>query len=79
LIVAAAVSASAPLLGRAQGALDLVAPILTERRPPMSAYADLTESPAARQMFAEASLLVGDAQRRALRIAGMIDSLVPVE
>lgn len=67
----------APLLGVAQAALDLVASVLPERRPPASTYANLTESPAARQLFAEATLLVGGARRRLLRVAATIDGLSP--
>jgi alkylation response protein AidB-like acyl-CoA dehydrogenase len=67
----------APLLGVAQAALDLVASVLPERRPPASTYANLRESPAARQLFAEATLLVGGARRRLLRVAATIDGLSP--
>lgn len=75
--LAVEVTTVAPLIGMAQAALDMVASILDERRPPMSAYANLTQSPAARQMFADASLLVGDARRRVLHIAATIDGLSP--
>ncbi|WP_197383650.1 acyl-CoA dehydrogenase family protein [Mycolicibacterium mengxianglii] len=67
----------APLLGVAQAALDLVASVLPVRRPPMSAYANLTESPAARQLFADATLLIDGARRTVLHIAGTIDGLSP--
>jgi alkylation response protein AidB-like acyl-CoA dehydrogenase len=69
------VSGIAPLLGVAQAALDLVAPIMATRRPPQSTHANLAEVPAARETFAQASLLVEDAYQRALRIAGRADDL----
>ena len=75
--VAVSLTTFAPLLGVAQAALDLVASVLAERRRPTPGYANVTESPTARQMFAEASLLVGDAHRRVFRVAATIDSLSP--
>ena len=76
-LVAATVVSFAPLLGVAQAALDLVTSILGERRPPMSAYANLTESPQARHTFAEASLLIGDAHRRVCDVATTVDGVRP--
>ncbi|MET0456975.1 MAG: acyl-CoA dehydrogenase family protein [Mycobacterium sp.] len=71
----AAVTATAPLSGVARAALDLVGSIMGERRPPMSAYTNLTESAGARQMFAEASLLVENAHERLLHVAATVDGL----
>ncbi|WP_197376000.1 acyl-CoA dehydrogenase family protein [Mycolicibacterium baixiangningiae] len=75
--VAVSLTTFAPLLGIAQAALDHVASILTERRPPMSAYANMTESPSARQLFADATLLLAGARRGVLHIAATVDGLSP--
>jgi alkylation response protein AidB-like acyl-CoA dehydrogenase len=63
----------APLLGVARGARDLVASALTTRRPPMSPHAAVVDIPAARHMFARASLLIDDAHRLLALFATTVD------
>jgi alkylation response protein AidB-like acyl-CoA dehydrogenase len=65
----------APLVGAARGAHDLTtAMFASDRKPSMTAYARMGESPAARQWLAEASLLVDRAERTLLAIAAAVDA-----
>jgi len=65
----------APLVGAARGALDVTAAMFaSDRKPSMTAYARMAESPAARQWFAEAALLVDRAERTLLAIAAAVDA-----
>jgi alkylation response protein AidB-like acyl-CoA dehydrogenase len=64
----------APLVGAARGALDVTdAMFASDRKPSMTAYARMGESPAARQWLAEATLLVDRAERTLLAIADAAD------
>jgi len=73
--LATALSLFAPLLGAARGAVDVMAAVLDDRIPPSTGYRSLTESPGARQWFAEATHLVDSAERRVLGIAKVVDDV----
>jgi alkylation response protein AidB-like acyl-CoA dehydrogenase len=65
----------APVVGAARGALDVVhALFASERRPFMTAYARMGDSPAARHWLAEATLLVDRADRTMLAAARAVDA-----
>ncbi|MEV4702250.1 acyl-CoA dehydrogenase family protein [Actinoplanes sp. NPDC049316] len=65
----------APLVGAARGALDVTeAMFASDRKPSMTQYARMGESPAARQWLAEATQLVNRAERTLLAIAGEADA-----
>ncbi len=71
-----------PVVGAAQGALDAVtAMFASDRKPFMSAYSRMGESPGARHWLAEASYLVGRAERTMLEVAREASSaeLSPVD
>jgi alkylation response protein AidB-like acyl-CoA dehydrogenase len=60
----------APVVGAAQGALDVItAMFASDRKPFMTAYTRMGESPAARQWLAEATQLVGRAEQTMTTIA----------
>ncbi|BCJ55300.1 hypothetical protein Asp14428_67750 [Actinoplanes sp. NBRC 14428] len=65
----------APVVGAARGALDVTeAMVASDRRPSMTAYARMAESPAVRHTLAEAALLVGRAERTLTAAAEAADS-----
>ncbi|WP_236795012.1 acyl-CoA dehydrogenase family protein [Amycolatopsis sp. GM8] len=78
-LIAACPPTMAPLAGAARGALDTVEALLRKRKPPLGAYQDLTEMPAARNMFAEAEHLVSNGQDRLLALAERIQQLLDDE
>jgi alkylation response protein AidB-like acyl-CoA dehydrogenase len=64
-----------PLLGAAMGALGVVEPLMTAERPVFGTpYRRRTESPSARQTFADASHLVRTAEQRTLGVADVLDT-----
>ncbi|MCO5970678.1 acyl-CoA dehydrogenase family protein [Actinoallomurus soli] len=65
----------APVVGAARGALDVVhALFASDRKPFMTAYARMGDSPAARHWLAEATLLVDRAERTVLAAAQAVDA-----
>jgi alkylation response protein AidB-like acyl-CoA dehydrogenase len=65
----------APVVGAARGALDVVhALFASDRKPFMTAYARMGDSPAARHWLAEATLLVDRAERTMLAAAQAVDA-----
>ncbi|MBB5785198.1 acyl-CoA dehydrogenase family protein [Nonomuraea jabiensis] len=65
----------APVVGAARGALDVVhALFASDRKPFMTAYARMGDSPAARHWLAEATLLVDRAERTMLAAAQEVDA-----
>jgi alkylation response protein AidB-like acyl-CoA dehydrogenase len=65
----------APVVGAARGALDVVhALFASDRKPFMTAYARMGDSPAARHWLAEATLLVDRAERTMLAAAQDVDA-----
>ncbi|MFC5290125.1 acyl-CoA dehydrogenase family protein [Actinokineospora guangxiensis] len=62
-----------PMLGAAQGALDVVSAALHTRKPPLSEHDSLAASASARQLFAQAAHRVGGARDRVLRVAEHLD------
>jgi alkylation response protein AidB-like acyl-CoA dehydrogenase len=77
--IAIAVNLFATLLGAARGALDVVAAVMGQRRPPGPGYSSLAEFPGAQQYFAESAHRVDSAEHRMLRIAETVDQLGPGE
>jgi alkylation response protein AidB-like acyl-CoA dehydrogenase len=70
----------APIVGATHGALDVVhAMFESDRKPHMTAYTSMKESPGARQWLAEASTLASRAERTMLEVAARIDSGDPVD
>lgn len=70
-----AITVLAPIVGAAHGALDLTdAMFASDRKPFMSSYSRMGESPGARHWLAEASHLVDRAQRAMLAVAQASDS-----
>jgi alkylation response protein AidB-like acyl-CoA dehydrogenase len=64
-----------PVLGAAQGALDVInAMFASDRKPYMTAYSRMGESSGARQWLAEATQLVNRAERTMLSVARAADS-----
>jgi alkylation response protein AidB-like acyl-CoA dehydrogenase len=69
------VMALGPVIGAAQGALDAVnAMFASDRRPSMTTYSRMGESPGARHWLAEATHLVNRAERTMLSAARAVDS-----
>ncbi|GAB2842301.1 acyl-CoA dehydrogenase [Actinoallomurus bryophytorum] len=65
----------APVAGAARGALDVTnAMFASDRKPSMTAYARMGDSPAARQWLAEATLLVDRADRTMFAAARAVDA-----
>ncbi|WP_460356581.1 acyl-CoA dehydrogenase family protein [Actinoallomurus acanthiterrae] len=65
----------APVVGAARGALDIVNEMFaSDRKPHMTAYARMGDSPAARHWLAQATLLVDRAERTMLAAAQAIDA-----
>lgn len=65
----------APVAGAARGALDVInAMFASDRKPFMTAYTRMGDSPAARQWLAEASLLVDRAGRTMSAVAQAVDA-----
>ncbi|MEU8401874.1 acyl-CoA dehydrogenase family protein [Nonomuraea sp. NPDC048892] len=64
-----------PVVGAARGALDTIdAMFASDRKPFMSAYAGMGESPGARHWLAEATLLVNRAERAMIAVAAAVDA-----
>lgn len=64
-----------PVVGAARGALDVTeAMFASDRKPFMSAYSRMGESPGARHWLAEATHLVNRAEHTMLTVAGEADS-----
>ncbi|MEV0403194.1 acyl-CoA dehydrogenase family protein [Actinoallomurus sp. NPDC050550] len=65
----------APVVGAARGALDIVnAMFASDRKPYMTAYSRMGDSPAARHWLAQAALLVDRAERTLLAAAQAVDA-----
>lgn len=71
-LIALGLVLAAALAGAALGALDTVAGVLSERKPPMTPYQSLVESPSARSMFAEAEHGVRSGHDRLIHLASRI-------
>jgi alkylation response protein AidB-like acyl-CoA dehydrogenase len=73
-----AVSVFASVVGAARGALDVMAAMFASgRKPHMTAYARMGDSPGARQWLAEATHLVGRAERTMIDLARGADAVAP--
>jgi alkylation response protein AidB-like acyl-CoA dehydrogenase len=75
--LAGALTLLASLTGAARGALELMASVLHERKPPMTQYESLAASPGARHWFAEATHLIESAYRDLLVLADEVGSHQP--
>ncbi|MFE5211211.1 acyl-CoA dehydrogenase family protein [Streptomyces sp. NPDC056600] len=71
------VAITATLAGAALGALDVVKAVVETRRPPMTQYKNLAESPSARHVFAEAEHLVSSGYDRLISLAGRLTEQLP--
>ncbi|MFI5933953.1 acyl-CoA dehydrogenase family protein [Actinoplanes sp. NPDC051494] len=70
-----AISVLAPMVGATFGALDVItAMFASDRKPYMTAYANMGASPGARQWLAEATTLAQRAERTMLAVATEIDA-----
>lgn len=77
-IVLYAVSVLASVVGAARGALDVMAAMFASgRKPHMTAYARMSDSPGARHWLAEATHLVERAERTMIDLARETDSAPP--
>ena len=71
-----AITVLAPMVGAARGALDVTtAMFASDRKPYMTAYARMGESPGARHWLADAARLVGRAERTMLAVAAASDDV----
>lgn len=69
----------APLVGATLGALDLIkAMFASDRKPFMTSYARMGDSPGARHWLAEATTLVQCAQRTMLSVTAQVDAGLPL-
>lgn len=70
-----ALTALGPVVGATRGALDVVEAVFaSDRKPYMSAYSRMGESPGARHWLGEATRLTNRAERSLLALAGTVDS-----
>lgn len=77
--LAIALGLAAPLVGAARGALDVMTPVMGERRPPGTRESRLADVAGARQWLAEATHLVCSAERSVTATAEIVDAALLAE